>query len=600
MALIALNNAKFESGYWCGLLQPSVLVSLRLIPMELADSVFRNFDELMNLVKSKNEFQISSGLLLDVSVAEHVVLSRVLKMAMCLLDKMGMPVMSGATGQLTDAKMPQDWVVGLPAIAQGIRAPQAAFSLACTLMNALADGKKVSIEDLTSGVAKLSKQYRPLAPAGTNTLRFLHAAHEMGIPWRHVANNVYQFGWGSRSRWLDSSFTDETSSISAGLARDKVACALVLRNAGLPVPKHQLVNNVEQAVKVSDALGYPVVVKPANLDGGTGVMVGLRNAEEVTKAFALAVKYSKKILVEQFIGGEDYRIRICEGEVIGAVIRKAAAVKGDGQRSVRELIEITNAKRAEQLQPVVISLEHGLKPIMVDEEVQSWLHLQGLKLDSVVPLGQRVRLRGAANVNLGGTTWDVMEKAHPDNLDLALRAAAALRLDVAGVDLLLTDIGQSWKGTGGVVCEVNAQPQFSSGDAHRQVLKKLVRHRGRIPVVGVLKACLNHQVLMPMVRMLQKVGLHVVIASSASQCHQVLMLQHADALIWLLDELPVKTDALPVDEIDLFIQKKKRNEQQKQAQWAQAEHWVLEEPSETQKMLEILGEYLFETVKKNF
>lgn len=597
--LITLSNTRFQLGYWSGIRQASVLVSLRLTRSKVPEKAIRNFDEIMTSLTTKNESRSNPGLLLDTTVEQHVLLSRLLNLTLAILNKIGMPVMGGTSAVMPFANNPQNWVVGLPAIAQSIRAPQAAFSLACTLMNVLANGKEASLEDMTLAISKLSKQYQPLAPRGINTLRFLQVAHEMGVPWRHVANNVYQFGWGSRSRWLDSSFTDGTSSISVCLARDKVACSVVLRKAGLPVAKHQLVNSAEQAVKVADALGYPVVVKPANLDGGAGVMVGLRDAHGVIKAFTLASKHSKKILVEQFVGGEDYRIRICTGEVIGAVIRKAAAVKGDGQHSVQELIEQTNAERNEKLHPPSMVHEHGTKHIVVDEEVISWLTFQGLELDSVVPLGQKVRLRGAANVNLGGTTWDVTEKAHPDNLELALRAAAALRLDVAGVDLLLPDIGQSWKATGGSVCEVNAQPQFSSGDAHRQVLMRLVRNRGRIPVVGILKPCLDHQVLMPMVQLLQKMELHVEVTTSASQCHQVLMRRHADALIWLLDELPMKTDALPVDEIDLLIHDTKQNVQQIPAQWAQAQQWVLGDSSGMQKMLERLGEYLSESVKKN-
>jgi cyanophycin synthetase len=596
--LIELGPVRFEPGYWRGLRQPSVLVTLRLTRLEVATKAVQRFDELLAAV-SPPSATFSEPILIDVGVAQHPILSRVMNMTLKVLEIMGMPVMGGATALKSDAKSPQGWVVGLPAIAQGIRAPQVALGLACSLMNALADGKKVRTEDVASDIAKLSKQFLPLAPRGINTLRFLQAAHEMGIPWRHVANNVYQFGWGSRSRWLDSSFTDETSSISAGLARDKVACAQVLRMAGVPVARHQLVSTAEQAVKVADALGYPVVVKPANLDGGVGVMAGLRDALGVTKAFAVAAKYSKKILVEQFVAGEDYRIRICANEVVGVGIRKAAAVVGDGQRSVQALIELTNAERAQKMSPLVGLHEIGRKPIVVDEEVQSWLTLQGLMLDSVVPLGQRVRLRGAANVNLGGTIRDVTEKVHPDNLELALNAAAALRLDVAGVDLLLPDIAQSWKATGGAVCEVNAQPQFSSEDAHRQILKKLVRHHGRIPVVGVLKLGFDQQDLLPAMQMLQKEGVHVEIASSAHQCHQALMSQHVDALLWLVDELPRKTDALPVDAIDLLIKDTKRDEQQLPAQWVQAQQWVLSESYGKQQMIERLQTYVLDACRQH-
>ncbi len=49
---------------------------------------------------------------------------------------------------------------------------------------------------------------------------------------------------------------------------------------------------------------------------------------------------------------------------------------------------------------------------------------------------------------------------HPDNVEMAVRAAKAIGLDVAGVDFLTTDISKSFKETGGAICEVNAAPGF--------------------------------------------------------------------------------------------------------------------------------------------
>jgi cyanophycin synthetase len=592
--LIELGAARFEAGYWQGMRQPAVQVLLELTRLEVAARAVHRFDELAHRIRVSPAGGSWEGLI-DPAVARHPILSRLLNMALAFLNNMGMPVMGGATAVRPDNEgQSRRWMVGLPAIAPGIQAPQAAFSLACSLMNALAAGQNAAPDDVASAITALHKRFRPLAPSGVNTLRFLQVAHEMGIPWRHVANNVYQFGWGSRSRWLDSSFTDETSTISASLARDKVASAKVLRVAGLPVPRHQLVASAEQAVQVADALGYPVVVKPANLDGGAGVMAGLLDALAVTQAVAVAAKHSKRILVEEFVQGEDYRIRICKGDVIGAVIRKAAAVVGDGGRSVRALIERTNAERSIRIQPLDVTREHGTKPIVIDEEVLSWLRAQGMTLDSVVPRGHAVRLRGAANVNLGGTTWDVTQQAHPDNLELAVRAAAALRLDVAGVDLLLPDIAQSWKTTGGAVCEVNAQPQFTSGSAHRKVLERLVHQRGRIPVIGVLRTGLHTPMLEPLVHLLQQQGIRVEVSLNSAHCHQALMCSQTDALIWLMQDPPLNTEGMPLDQMDVLIHAEQPDGQPMPDPWAQAQRWVIRDDSDIGVVIERLQVYLMD------
>src|SRR3990167_6044754 len=139
----------------------------------------------------------------------------------------------------------------------------------------------------TACLKELAKQ----APTGSNTLRFLRAAHERGMPWRALAGNVFEFGHGIHARWLDSSFTDQTSQIGAGLARNKFHAAQVLRACGLPVPTHRRGRSLAQALEAAAQLGYPLVVKPMDCDGGRGVAAGLSTAAEVEQAFMAARRY---------------------------------------------------------------------------------------------------------------------------------------------------------------------------------------------------------------------------------------------------------------------------------------------------------------------
>jgi cyanophycin synthetase len=76
----------------------------------------------------------------------------------------------------------------------------------------------------------------------------------------------------------------------------------------------------------------------------------------------------------------------------------------------------------------------------------------------VPPTGREILLTDAANLSTGGTAIDRTVEMHPDNVAIARRAAMAIGLDVAGIDLVLPDIGRSWRTTGGGVVEVNAAP----------------------------------------------------------------------------------------------------------------------------------------------
>jgi len=82
-------------------------------------------------------------------------------------------------------------------------------------------------------------------------------------------------------------------------------------------------------------------------------------------------------------------------------------------------------------------------------------------------------MRGTANISTGGTAVDVTDIIHPDNARVAVRAARAFGLDVAGVDFLSTDISRSYKENGGAICEINASPGLRPhwlGDAKRDVV----------------------------------------------------------------------------------------------------------------------------------
>ena len=69
-----------------------------------------------------------------------------------------------------------------------------------------------------------------------------------------------------------------------------------------------------------------------------------------------------------------------------------------------------------------------------------------------------VYLRKTANLSTGGTAIDVTDVIHPDNRLMAERAIRAVGLDIGGVDFLTTDITQSYRDTGGAICEINAGP----------------------------------------------------------------------------------------------------------------------------------------------
>jgi cyanophycin synthetase len=227
-----------------------------------------------------------------------------------------------------------------------------------------------------------------------------------------------------------------------------------------------------------------VVVKPADLDGGKGVAVNLRTAAAVREAYANAAAMSKLILVEKHVTGRDFRIQVVKGVVHGVLERVPGSVIGNGVDPVRTLLERQNLERKQAADE-----RRFLHDMAADKEAAALLAEQNLDWDSIPATDRLVRLRSASNVATGGVPTPVpLDLVHPDNLVLAVRAARLLRLDVAGVDLLIPDIGRSWLEGGASICEVNAQPQMFT-TMHKPMLSSLLGGTdGRIPVAIVISA----------------------------------------------------------------------------------------------------------------
>jgi len=324
------------------------------------------------------------------------------------------------------------------------------------------------------------QEMRSKTPQNANTLPFLTAAQSLGVPTEHVAAHIYRFGWGASSALMDSSLTHSTSAIGCNAARDKLIAKKLLHDAGLPVAAGSQVGTPEEAWIAAQKLGLPCVVKPKSADRGLEVHVKLSSKDEVEKAAEAVLASKHQILVERYHTGKDYRLQVYRDSVSRCVERTPGGIVGDGKGTIRERLEDLNR------QPDRGPLGSGKSKFTIDFDLEAErvLSQHNLSMDSVPEKGQFVPLRSAANVSRGGEKREVLELAHPDNLALACRATEALHLDLAGIDLLISDISRSWLEVGGVICEVNAQPQIAIG--HEKVLTALLGGNGRIPIDVIL------------------------------------------------------------------------------------------------------------------
>ena len=350
--------------------------------------------------------------------------------------------------------------------------------------------KSENITNILNTILNTASLMKNIGIQRENVLHFLKAAFKEGIPFLKFPGLVYQFGYGSLSRLLDSSFTEESSQISAALARNKSVTLEILSGAGIPIPKHANVKHPSGAVRFANNYGFPIVIKPGDKDGGVGVTVDIQNENEINEAFKKASEFSNHIVVENYILGNDYRLVVFRGQLIWAIRRVPAHVIGDGISSIKELISIENKKKLRDVNSLA-----PLKPLELTDETMRLLKKQGVDENHIPKLDEIIYLKKQGNIAAGGTPFQVFDKVHEDNRNLAIRAAEILRLDLAGIDLLMPDITQSWRDVGGAICEVNAQPMLgslTSSHLYAKIIMELIPKKGRAPTNIIISLDKEH------------------------------------------------------------------------------------------------------------
>ncbi|WP_237269476.1 cyanophycin synthetase [Pseudothauera hydrothermalis] len=350
-----------------------------------------------------------------------------------------------------------------------------------------------AIDDQPYDVAAAVKRLKGLIDRhalGPSTAAIVDAATARRIPHiRLTEGNLVQLGYGARQRRIWTAETDRTSAIAETISRDKDLTKRLLAECGVPVPEGRVVTSPDDAWEAAQDIGLPVVVKPVDANHARGVSLDVRTREEVEAAYALAEREGSEVMVERYIRGHEHRVLVIGGRVVAASRGERAVIVGDGVHTVRELIERdinSDPRRGEEE-------EFPLDTIRLPEnrDVMLELRRQGLTPESVPEAGREVLVQ-----RTGLLTDDVTDLVHPDVAEIAGIAARVVGLDIAGIDLVVEDIGQPLAAQGGAIVEINAGPGLlphlkPANGKPRPVGEAIVEHLfpgdedGRIPVVGI-------------------------------------------------------------------------------------------------------------------
>jgi D-alanine-D-alanine ligase-like ATP-grasp enzyme len=245
---------------------------------------------------------------------------------------------------------------------------------------------------------------------------------------------------------------------AAAIARDKAFCAEALRQAGLPVLPGEMFfvterwagmrapgREPEDARAYAQHADYPVFCKPIAASNGLFAEL-IEDAGAFTDYMSRVAREHFAILVQPYVRAPEYRVFVLEGRALFSYRKSAPELVGDGVRSLRQLIA------AMPRDP------HDPQPRLHGRNAAG----QRVGLDEAPGAGQRILLEGPANRAAGGGVSALRDGAAAPMAELAVRAAEAVDLKLAAVDMFdLKDDGADL-----VVVELNSNPMIATLEDH--------------------------------------------------------------------------------------------------------------------------------------
>lgn len=187
---------------------------------------------------------------------------------------------------------------------------------------------------------------------------------------------------------------------------------------------------------------FPFVVKPVKGSMGKNVFVNLKNQEELE--WALSHFQKKRLLIERFISGKEYRVYILASQVVAVMRRLPAHVVGDGKLTLKSLILEKNKLKSARRLP----------KIRLTPELEFHLRQQQLSLTHIPEAGLIIQLSDKLGRSAGGDIESCELKKYP--ILQKVLAHVVPDLDFFGADVIIDNNGKVH------LLEINIRPQISS------------------------------------------------------------------------------------------------------------------------------------------
>lgn len=269
-------------------------------------------------------------------------------------------------------------------------------------------------------------------------------------------NFIELFNHGERHIIKQATKTEVDNYATVLAMENKLVTKELMSRYNIVVPNGYGYSSIEEAM-----IDYPlytkksIVIKPNSTNFGYGVSIfkSKYSKADYKAALKLAFSYDKKVLIEDFVCGKEYRFFVIDGHAVAVLHREPANIIGDGVKSIRELVAIKNES------PLRGSgYKTPLEKIALGDIEQVFLKHQGLDFESIPKLDEKIFLRENSNISTGGDSIDFTDIVPQSYKRIAIKAAYSVGAKICGVDMIIKNIQNPYPENNYAVIELNFNP----------------------------------------------------------------------------------------------------------------------------------------------
>lgn len=218
---------------------------------------------------------------------------------------------------------------------------------------------------------------------------------------------------------------------------DKVVLKREFEKHGIPVPAYfelsflQIISfkkSDKNLAKIFSKFKKPIIVKPRAGSRGRHTITNINTLDQFREGINIASQICSHLVAEEHLAGNVCRATLVNGVLAGFYKGQAPVLFGDGQKTIKELIEEKDKKR-----------QNRVEPIRISKELHDHIARSMFTIDDVLPAGVSLSLSHRVGRLFGGQTVEMIDDLHPSFIPILEHAAKIVGLPVVGFDVIIID-----------------------------------------------------------------------------------------------------------------------------------------------------------------